>query len=212
MSCRARPFPTSRGRRWVPPPPGTSPSVTSGWPNFAFVHRDPDGASHRRLAAAAERKAIDRRDHRLAEVLDEIEDLLPETAGLLRFERRGMRELADVGARYECLVAGAGQDDAAHCRVISRVLECRSQIRPGRRIQGIEHLGPIDGHIGDGALLLVHDIRERQCCRRRSGRCDCGRRRERLLPWPCSSLLSERGEPGKKRWPAVPFTRRRRGP
>ena len=30
MSCRARPFPTSRGRRWVPPPPGTNPSLTSG--------------------------------------------------------------------------------------------------------------------------------------------------------------------------------------
>ena len=39
---------------------------------------EPDGAGHRHLAAAAERKAIDRRDHRLAEVLDEIEDLLPE--------------------------------------------------------------------------------------------------------------------------------------
>src|SRR6266446_3499568 len=35
MSCRARPLPTKRGRRCVPPPPGTSPSVTSGWPNFA---------------------------------------------------------------------------------------------------------------------------------------------------------------------------------
>ena len=36
MSCRARPLPTRRGRRWVPPPPGTSPRATSGWPNFAL--------------------------------------------------------------------------------------------------------------------------------------------------------------------------------
>ena len=135
-----------------------------GLAELRVVHRDPDGASHRRLAAAAERKAIDRRDHRLAEVLDEIEDLLPETAGLLRLERRGMRELADVGARDECFVAGARQDDAAHCRVISRVLECGPQICPSRRVQGVEHLGPIDGHIGDGVLLLVQDIGEWQCC------------------------------------------------
>ena len=177
-----------------------------GLAELRVLHRDPDGASHRRLAAAAERKAIDRRDHRLAEVLDEIEDLLSETAGLLRLERRGMRELADVGARDECFVAGARQDDAAHCRVISRVLECRSQIRPGRRIQGVEHLGPIDGHIGDGALLLVRDIGERQCCRWRSGRHGCGRRRKRGC---CGghvhlSLVLKWGEPGKKRWPATP--------
>ena len=94
----------------MPPPPGRSPSFTSGWPNLAAVNRDPNRAGHRRLAAAAEREAIDRRDHGLAEVLDEIEDLLPETAGPLRIERSGMRELADVGARDERFVAGARQD------------------------------------------------------------------------------------------------------
>src|SRR6267154_5256231 len=45
------------------------------------VHRDPDRARQCRLAAAAERKAIHRRYHGLAEVLDEIENLLAETAG-----------------------------------------------------------------------------------------------------------------------------------
>ena len=168
MSCSARPLPTSRGRRCVPPPPGTSPKRDFGLAELRVLHRDPDGAGHRRLAAAAERKAIDGRDHRLAEILDEIEDLLPETAGLLRLERRDMRELADVGAGDERLVAGAGQDDAAHRSVVPRVLERRPQILPRRRIQGVEHLGPIDRHIGDGALLLVQDIRERQCCRWRS--------------------------------------------
>src|SRR5258706_6553048 len=35
MSCSARPLPTRRGRRCVPPPPGSNPSLTSGWPNLA---------------------------------------------------------------------------------------------------------------------------------------------------------------------------------
>ena len=34
-SSRARPFPTSLGRRCVPAKPGVRPSLTSGWPNFA---------------------------------------------------------------------------------------------------------------------------------------------------------------------------------
>ena len=59
-----------------------------GLAELRALHRDPDGAGHRRLAAAAERKAVDRRDHRLAEILDEIEHLLSEAAGLLGLERR----------------------------------------------------------------------------------------------------------------------------
>jgi hypothetical protein len=129
------------------------------------VHCDSDGASHRRLASAAERKAIDRRYHGLAEVLDEIEDLLPETAGPLRIERSGMRQLADVGARYKCFVAGARQNDTLHRHVISRVLESRSNVCPRRRVQGVEHLGPIDGHVPDAVLLLIEHIDEpERCC------------------------------------------------
>ena len=65
---------------------------------FRAVHCDPDGARHRGLAAAAERKAIDGCNYRLAEALDEIEYLLAETTGLLCFERRDLCELTDIGA------------------------------------------------------------------------------------------------------------------
>jgi hypothetical protein len=129
------------------------------------LRRDPHRASHRRLAAAAEGKAMDRRDHRLAEILDKIEDLLSETAGTVCFEARSTRKLVDIRTRDKGFVAGPRQDDAAHCGVIARIFECDSQIRPGRLVQRVEHLGPIDGHIGDGALLLIHHIREFQRCR-----------------------------------------------
>jgi hypothetical protein len=93
---------------------GKESELHLGLAELGGLHRDPNGAGHRRLTAAAKRETIDRRDHRLAEVLDEIEDLLSETAGFFRLERRGMRELADVGARDERFFAGARQDDAAH--------------------------------------------------------------------------------------------------
>src|SRR5882757_4285551 len=83
---------------------------------------DPDSAGHGGLAAAAERKAIDRRDHRLAEVLDEIEHLLSEAARPFGVDRAGLRQLTDVGTGNERFVAGTRQDDAAHRRVVLRIL------------------------------------------------------------------------------------------
>src|SRR6266404_1310933 len=53
-----------------------------------FLGGQPDGAGHGRLAAAAERKAVDRGDDRLAEVLDQVEHLLAEAARLLGLDAR----------------------------------------------------------------------------------------------------------------------------
>jgi len=100
-------LPTNRGSRCVPPAPGMSPSATSGWPNFAVstailmvhaiaVSQPPPSAKPLTAAITG-----------FAEVLDEIEDFLPETAGLLGLERGHVRELADVGAGDERLVAGS---------------------------------------------------------------------------------------------------------
>src|SRR4029077_8575822 len=119
------------------------------------VYRDPDGAGHRRLATAAECKAIDGRDHRLAEIFDEIEDFLAETAGLFRLRNGNAGELADVCSCDERLVAGPGQDDAAHCRVVARILERRPEVLPRRRIQRVENFWAIDGDVGDAAFLRI---------------------------------------------------------
>ena len=77
FSSSARPTPTIRGSRCVPPPPGMSPSLISGCPSCGVVGRDPDVAAHRQLEPAAEAEAVDRGDERLvggvharAELLD----------------------------------------------------------------------------------------------------------------------------------------------
>src|SRR4029077_14204734 len=119
-------------------------------------------AGHRGLAAAAQGKTIDRRNHRLAEILDEIEDLLPETAGLFGLESREVCELADIGTSDEGLVAGACQDDAADRRILTCIFEGLAQVRPGRRVQRIEAPRGIDGDIGDAALDRIEDVCERR--------------------------------------------------
>ncbi len=81
---------------------------------------DSDGASHGGFAATAEREAVDCSDHRLAEILDEIQDALPEAAGPFCFDRSDLGELADVRSRDEGLVAGTCQNGAAHLGVIPR--------------------------------------------------------------------------------------------
>lgn len=135
------------------------------------LHGDTDGAGHRRLAAASQRKSVDRRDHRLAESLDEIEHLLPVTTGPFGFDCARLRQVTDIGAGDEGFIARARQDDAAHGRIILRILEGGPQVLPGRRIQGVQHLGPVDRHIGDHAPLLVENVRKRQRRRwRRRGR------------------------------------------
>jgi len=92
-------LPTRRGRRCVPPAARNESQGDLGLAELRTLDGDPDRAGHRGLATAAQGKAIDGRDHRLAEILDEIEHLLPEAAGLFGLESRQMRELADVRPR-----------------------------------------------------------------------------------------------------------------
>src|SRR5215831_3874586 len=60
---------------------GKQPQLDLGLAELRVLDGDTDGARHCRLATAAQRKAVDCRDHRLAEILDEIEHLLPVAAG-----------------------------------------------------------------------------------------------------------------------------------
>src|ERR1700686_2147221 len=62
---------------------GQQAQLDFGLPKSGMFRRDPHCASHCRLATTAERKTIDRRDHRLAEIFDEVQHTLPEPAGLL---------------------------------------------------------------------------------------------------------------------------------
>ena len=73
---RRRAGPISRGRRWVPPPPGISPRRTSGSAKLASGVGDPDVAGERHLEPAAQTVTVDRRDDGNRQLLDQLGERL----------------------------------------------------------------------------------------------------------------------------------------
>ena len=159
ISSIALPLPTRRGSRCVPPYPGSSAEIDLRLTDPRRVGGDAKRARHRQLAPAAQRVAVDRRDHRLAEILDEIEDVLPGERMLAAGRRRLDGELVDVGPGDERLVAGAGQDDDANGFVAaSRSRMARPQLVERGRVERVENLRPVDRDDGDGAVALDQKV------------------------------------------------------
>src|SRR5688572_25486789 len=109
-------------------------------------------AGERELEAAAQREAVEAGDRGLAHALQAREDLLAEGGQVLRLERLHLRQLVDVGAGHEGLVAGAGHDQAAHGRVGLELVEGGRELAQRALVERVEHLGSIDR---DGRDLTV---------------------------------------------------------
>ena len=97
-----------------------------------MVGRDPVVAGERDLEAAAERRAVDRRDERLAALLHAVEPLVRAARDRLGLLRRHPDDLVEVGAGDERVGLGA-REDAGDDRLV--VLDLLHE-RPGL----LEHL------------------------------------------------------------------------
>ena len=115
--------PTMRGRRCVPPAPGSRPSFTSGRPHLRRRHGDAVVAGQRDFEAAAERGAVDRGDDRLRRALDRV----ARASARLGASRR-LAELGDVGAGDEG-AAVADQHDRLGRRIGNGRVESRRRCR-----------------------------------------------------------------------------------
>ena len=92
-----------------------------------------------------------RRDDGQREVLDHQEDVVAQLAEGFAFRLGHGGHGADVGTGHEALVAGAGEDHAAH-GVLVDGLEGSLQVSQHFGVQGVERLGTVDRHNGDGVL------------------------------------------------------------
>ena len=109
ISSSARPMPTTRGSRWVPPSISGTPQRRSKRPKVESRGGDPQVAPERQLDAAGEAPAVDRGDRRLRR-------------GEPGRAHRPVRVVdvevhrLQVGAGAEGLAAGAGEDEDAGAR------------------------------------------------------------------------------------------------
>lgn len=139
---------------------GNEPEPDLGLAELRAGTREPDRASQRGLASAAEREAVHRGDDGLAETFDEVEQRLPGTGALLGLDRRGIGQFADIGAGDEGTVACTGEDDAANRCIVTRIRECRMQFLDRPLVQRVHHVGTVQRHIGDRRLLFVEQCAE----------------------------------------------------
>ena len=123
------------------------PSRISGWPRRARLASDAQVARERELAAAAERVAADRGDHRARDRRDRVERAA-ERVGRSRARRVLAAELADVGAGRERLLA-ARDHHRLHRRVgrergrgVAQRVEQRDRQRVHRRAVEAQHATP----------------------------------------------------------------------
>ena len=158
MRSSARPRPTMRGRRCVPPSISGTPQRRSGKPSVEPRPDDAQVAPQRELEAAGQAPAADRGDRRLATAVRRVKPSGP--VGRVEALGEGLDRL-EVGARAERDAAGAGEDQ--HARVVVG-LEARRRpraARGGRPVDGVAALRAVDGQDRGGADPLVADLVDR---------------------------------------------------
>ena len=117
------------------------PEIDLRLPEARRVGRDAKRARHGKLAAAAERESVDGGNDRLAELLDEIEDVLAAERTLPRGIGRVACDLVDIGAGHKGLVAATGHDDAADRFVVLKVENGLPDFVEGRGVERVQALG-----------------------------------------------------------------------
>ena len=157
-----------------------------------------DVAAEHHLEAAADRMAVDARDHRHVERLAQRD--AAEAAGPRRrpvFEPARAAAALHVGAGAEGALAGAGEHDArgprGRCSISSQIV-CSS--RSVAASIGVEHLRPVDGDAGDVVRDRRSTDRHHSAARRARAAAELG---QHLL-----GVLAERGGGERGSSPARP--------
>src|SRR5262249_39661727 len=121
---------------------------------FRIVGGDDEIALHRQLAAAAERKAGNRGNHRLARIGDAMPG--PDEISEEGLGKSLADHFLDVGAGGEGLV-GAGDDDAADGVVHFELVDRLSEVAHQRAVERVQGLWAIEPDQADPLTTLDND-------------------------------------------------------
>src|SRR5437588_5615543 len=140
-------------------------AVTGKDPEFHFrlaeLRRfagDSNGARKRQLAAASQRKSIDRADRWLPHSFQQMENALAEERKFLTVDGCLQRQLADIRARHECFFSRARENQHAHGLVIPRIEQRLLQLFHRPAVQRVQHLRPIEGDVRNPVPRFVQNI------------------------------------------------------
>src|SRR5579863_10118902 len=131
-----------------------NPQLHLRLPQLGILTGQPNRASHRHLASATQRKSIDAGNHRLAQILDQIQDVLPAMRILLARDRIMLGQLANVSSGDKRLFARAGHNDNANRRIILNVMKRRPQLLHGSHVECVQNLGAVDGYVSNRVFLF----------------------------------------------------------
>jgi hypothetical protein len=141
--------------------PGNDAEIDLGLTQSRRLRGDTQGAGHRQLAPSAERVAVDRRHDGLAKVFDQVEDVLPAHRVIAAAGGRLHRQLVDVGAGDEGLVAAARDDHRPDALVPPEREHRAAQLVERLQVERIEDFGPVDRDRRDTSVPIDQNVLER---------------------------------------------------
>ena len=137
-----------------PAVPGRNAQLHFRLAELCVLARDPNVARHRELAAAAQRKAVDRGDDRFAARLQSSQHGLTPLRARFAVERPLAREIADVGAGNERFGPRAGENRSLDLGFGRKAIDGRAQLEHHLVVESIQFVGTIDDDERDTVLYL----------------------------------------------------------
>jgi hypothetical protein len=138
---------------------GDQAKLDFGETQASLIAGDPEGTSEGKFAAAAESDTVNSGDNGFAGVLeqrfDEREDMLAPLRDGEAGEGVGFGECANVGARCEGTITGAGKHDDAENGVYGKRGEGMLELVEHLGVEGVKDLRPVEGDGRNGTIEVA---------------------------------------------------------
>src|SRR5580658_435293 len=133
---------------------GNNSELHLGLPELRVFARETHAAGERQFASAAKCKSVNAGNHRLAQILDQIEHALATLRILFRRNRILHGQFADIGSSNKRLFADASQNDNAEAVVALDVMKRPAQFFDRGTVERVENFGTVDGDVSDRVSLF----------------------------------------------------------
>ena len=142
----------------MPPKSGNQPEIDFRLTEARLLARNDDVARHREFDTTAECEAIDGRDHRNRQILDGLHHAMTEPGELESLDGAHFRHLRDIGARHECAISRAGDDQHAYRGIVANFAQHLRDLFEDGLVQRVERGGRLTVSVAIGALSKIMSV------------------------------------------------------